>query len=59
MPHNMGTTNMERKTLGQIAYEEDCNRRPTYPDGSKRKPWSQLDSWARLSWERNPTAREW
>lgn len=47
------------KTPGQIAYEEDCKRRPTYDDATPRKTWDQLDKVSRWSWERNPTPRNW
>lgn len=45
------------KTPGQIAYEEDVRRRPNYPDGGPRPPWSRLDELTQWSWERNPTPR--
>lgn len=45
------------KTPGQIAYEEDCRREPTYHNGKPRTPWDSLDPLARDSWERNPTVR--
>lgn len=47
------------KTLGQLAYEEDCRRCPTYFGGEKRRPWEKLGEVERLSWERCPEAREW
>jgi hypothetical protein len=46
-------------TQGQIAYIEDCKRRPHYDNGAPRKAWAQLGAPERWSWERNPTAREW
>lgn len=46
------------KTPGQIAYEEDCRRAPTYSDGSPRKKWERLRDFEKQSWERNPTVRE-
>lgn len=50
---------MGTKTRGQVAYEADCAARAAYDDGSKRKAWAQLGAVERLSWERNPTARQW
>jgi len=47
------------KTLGQIAYEEDCKRRPYYDVGIKRKAWDELGPIEKWSWEKNPTPREW
>lgn len=44
---------------GQIAYEEDCRRKPTYHDGTPRKSWEQLDEIEQLSWRRNPTPRNY
>lgn len=46
-------------TPGQAAYEEDCARRPTYPDGAVRRTWCQLSDVVRWSWERQPTPREY
>lgn len=45
------------KCAGQLAYEEDVRRRPTYDDGTPRRAWSSLDNVVRLSWQRNPTPR--
>ena len=52
------------KTLGQIAYEEDVLRKPTYPprvDGTvrPRRTWDELDELTKRSWELNPVPREW
>ena len=47
------------KTIGQLAYEEDCRRQPTYYDGTPRRPWSRLGDVERLSWERCPAVPEW
>lgn len=44
-------------TPGQIAYEIDVAKTPTYEDCSKRKTWAQLGDAERATWERNPTAR--
>lgn len=41
-------------TPGQIAYQEDVRRRPTYGDGTPRKSWEELCDVARWSWEREP-----
>lgn len=45
------------KTPGQIAYEEDVRRQPTYHDGSPRRPWDQLGDAVQWDWERNPTPK--
>jgi hypothetical protein len=45
------------KTPGQLAYERDLLRAPTYADGMPRPPWEQLRTAAQWSWERNPTDR--
>ena len=50
---------MARKTPGQAAYEEDCRRKPTYPNGGQRIPWERLPDYAQWSWEREPTPRDW
>lgn len=50
---------MARKTPGQLAYEEDCRRKPVYPNGGQRIPWDRLPDHAQWSWERDPTPREW
>ena len=47
------------KSPGQVAYEEDVRRRPTYDDGGKRPAWHQLDNVMQESWDRNPTPRDW
>jgi len=36
---------------GQSAYEHDLMRRPTYHDGTPRKPWELLSKVAKQSWE--------
>jgi hypothetical protein len=46
-------------TPGEVAYREDVVRRGFYPDGQPRRTWAQLSDWARSSWEKNPTARDW
>ena len=45
------------KSPGQLAHEADVAARPTYPDGSLRRSWEQLESVIRDGWERNPTPR--
>lgn len=44
---------------GELAYNEDVRRRPTYHTGERRPAWAQLDTRAKWSWERDPTPREW
>lgn len=46
-------------TAAKAAYEEDVRRMPRYHDGAPRKPWEGLDALARMSWEKNPTPRNW
>lgn len=55
-------TQNTHKTAGQLAYEEDCRRMPTYRGNGKTTPrpqWEDLPSYAKWSWEKNPTPREW
>lgn len=47
------------KSPGHIAYEADLAAQPVYHDGGKRKTWEQLAELERLSWERNPTPRQY
>ena len=47
------------KTVGQIAYDENVRRKPTYHTGKPRKAWHELDKPEQTTWERNPTPREW
>ena len=49
----------DNRTPGQIAYEEDCRRRPRYDHGPVRRTWRQLDLTERGTWERNPTPRDY
>lgn len=42
------------KTPGQLAYEDDLSRWPTYSDGRERPVWDAADEYLRLSWERAP-----
>jgi hypothetical protein len=49
---------------GQIAYIEDCRRKPYYHprvDGTlvTRLPWEKLGAMEKYSWELNPTPRAW
>lgn len=39
------------KTAAQLAYEADVRARPTYRDGTPRKPWKDLCDVARRSWQ--------
>jgi|GEM_PF-3895120 len=43
----------------QEAYEEDCRRKPTYDNGDPRVSWADLPQWAKWSWERSPSPRDW
>jgi hypothetical protein len=47
------------QTPGEIAYNEDVRRRPTYDKGAPRPAWAALETHAKQSWERNPTPRDW
>ncbi|CAB5187322.1 hypothetical protein UFOVP165_31 [uncultured Caudovirales phage] len=46
-------------TPGELAYNEDARRRPTYDTGEPRAAWATLDVAVQWSWERNPTPRDW
>jgi len=46
-------------TPGELAYNEDVRRRPTYHTGERRPSWAQLATYAKWSWERNPTPRDY
>ena len=49
----MTTTAKQReKSKGQIDYERDCEKNPTYGDGKKRKTWDELPDYAKQNWER-------
>lgn len=50
---------MIQKTPGQLAYEEDVRRKPTYDGGLARAAWDKLADHVKESWERNPTPRAW
>lgn len=41
-----------RKSPGQIAYEKDVRKTPTYHDGSHRRDWNKLCEVAQWSWSR-------
>lgn len=43
----------------QQAYEEDCNLCPRYHDLTSRLVWHQLPEYAKQSWIKNPTPREY
>jgi hypothetical protein len=47
------------QTPGEIAYNEDVRRRPAYDKGAPRPAWATLETYAKQSWERQPTPREW
>ena len=53
--HDLRTTT---KTPGQLAYEEDVRRQPTYHKADPRKTWDQLAQWARDQWNNDPRPRE-
>jgi hypothetical protein len=40
------------KSPGQLDYERDVARRPTYHDGRPRATWDELSDIARWSWEK-------
>lgn len=46
------TPAIDTKSPGQLDYEADLARRPTYHDGTPRKQWHELDAVSRWSWER-------
>jgi hypothetical protein len=46
-------------TPGEAAYREDVRRRPAYDKGAPRPAWATLETYAKQSWERQPTPREW
>jgi hypothetical protein len=46
-------------TPGEAAYREDARRRPSYDGGTPRPAWAALETYAKQSWERQPTPREW
>ena len=43
----------EIEVTPQHAYALDCERRPTYHDGTPRKQWSALCEIAQWSWSRH------
>jgi len=45
------------KTPGQLAYEADLLKLPTYHTGEARRSWAALSDFVKASWEKNPTAR--
>jgi hypothetical protein len=40
------------RDCGRSAYEADVRERPTYHDGTKRKPWKKLGDAEQWSWGR-------
>lgn len=42
---------------GQLAYEADCLKQPSYHDGIARRSWHDLPAFAKYSWHKNPTRR--
>lgn len=46
-------------TPGELAYNEDLRHQPTYHTGERRPAWAALETYAKQSWERDPTPREW
>jgi len=46
-------------TPGELAYNEDVRRQPTYHTGERRPAWAALETYAKQSWERDPTPRDW
>jgi len=50
---------MTTKTPGQLAYEEDVRRRPTYDTGTPRATWDMLPAPFHDTWHKNPTPRDW
>jgi len=46
-------------TPGELAYNEDLRRQPTYHTGKPRPAWTALETYAKQSWERDPTPRDW
>jgi len=50
---HVGTaTAMRIQSKARLAYEADVEKRPTYPNGDRRKTWDELSSVARWSWGR-------
>ncbi len=47
------------KSPGQIAYEADITRHPSYHDGTPRRTWENLSEVIQSSWEKNPTPRDY
>ena len=45
------------KQRGQELYEADVVRRPTYHDGTPRKPWRELGAVEQWSWRREERVR--
>lgn len=43
---------MRIQSKARLAYEADVEKRPTYPNGDRRKSWDELSSVAQWSWGR-------
>lgn len=46
-----GSAPSAQKSRGQADYEADVARNPNYADGAPRKTWTQLNQFARETWE--------
>ena len=42
---------------GERVYNEDLKAKPTYDDGTPRKPWNELSNAVKQGWEKNPTPK--
>ncbi len=50
---------LRRRYRDRLAYLADVRRCATYHDGTPRLPWEGLPSYARASWTKNPTPRDY
>ena len=41
---------MRIQSKARLAYEAEVEKRPTYPNGERRKTWAELSDVARWSW---------
>lgn len=55
----MDTQTNDRPMTACEAYTEDCRRKPYYHTGQRRPKWDDLPDFAKWSWQRNPTPRDW
>lgn len=55
----VNASDVNGKTPGQVAYEEDVRRCPNYEHGEPRATWSMLKPWVQETWERDPTPRNY